>query len=695
MFTFARWVVLSLLMAAPALAAPRALPEGQLPNDKRLESPKDLNGYFPFTPPATREAWEVRAAEVRRQVLVACGLWPMPKPTPLNAVVHGKLELDDYTVERVYFESYPGFFVTGSLYKPKQIKGRVPAVLCPHGHWPNGRFYDNGETATKRQITEGAERFEDGGRSPLQSRCMQLARMGCIVFHYDMIGYADSQQISFNVAHRYGKPRSEMEGADNWGLFSAQAELRLQSIFGLQTYNSIRALDWLLTLSEVDPTRIGVTGASGGGTQTFILGAVDPRVTVQFPAVMVSTAMQGGCTCENCSLLRINTGNIELAGLFAPKPLGMAAANDWTKEIMTKGLPELQQLYKLLGAPDNVMAKPLVHFPHNYNYVSRSAMYHWFNKHLALKQSEPIVEGDYRRLSNEEMTVWDDKHPAPPSGDDYERSLCRQIDQLSEQQRSELKHNPAEQRRVVGGGWEAIIGRSLPTAGSIEYHKVSQKEHPDYLEFAALLRNKAQAEEIPVVFLHPAETWNNQVVVWVSPQGKAGLYSSSGEPKAEVLQLLRKGYAVTGVDLFGQGEFLAAGQSEFKNRKVKTERQFAGFTYGYNHPLFAQRVHDLLSVVSYVKGHKEKPQQVHLVALEGAGKWAAAAALVAGQAVDRSLLDLGGFRFQKLTAFDDADFLPGAVKYGDLPGLVGLLDPQRVHDVTGQSAATALQALLK
>src|SRR5262249_15776284 len=143
---------------------------------------------------------------------------------------------------------------------------------------------------------------------PLQARCAQLARMGSVVFHYDMVGYADSKAI----AHRTG-------------FTDAEAELRLQSFMGLQTWNSIRALDFLLSLPDVDPKRIGVTGASGGGTQTFILGAVDDRPTAAFPAVMVSTAMQGGCICENCSYLRVRTGNIELAGLFAPKPLGMSA----------------------------------------------------------------------------------------------------------------------------------------------------------------------------------------------------------------------------------------------------------------------------------------------------------------------------------------------------------------------------------
>ena len=136
-----------------------------------------------------------------------------------------------------------------------------------------------------------------------------------------------------------------MNTREDWGFFSPQAEARLQTIMGLQTYNSIRALDWLAGRDDVDPQRIGVTGASGGGTQTFILAAIDPRPAAAFPAVMVSTAMQGGCTCENASYLRVGTGNVEIAALIAPRPLGMTAADDWTKEIATKGLPELKAHY--------------------------------------------------------------------------------------------------------------------------------------------------------------------------------------------------------------------------------------------------------------------------------------------------------------------------------------------------------------
>src|SRR4051794_8901063 len=112
--------LLCALAPLPSFAAPlRALPEGQSSSDVRLQPVKDLDGYFPFTPYASKEAWAERAKELREQMLVSLGLWPMPDKTPLNAVIHGKRDMGDYTIEKVYFESMPGFFVTGNLYRPK------------------------------------------------------------------------------------------------------------------------------------------------------------------------------------------------------------------------------------------------------------------------------------------------------------------------------------------------------------------------------------------------------------------------------------------------------------------------------------------------------------------------------------------------------------------------------------------------
>jgi dienelactone hydrolase len=661
-----------------AAESPRVLPSGQMPKDVRLDPLKDLDGYFPFTPAKSQEEWAARAEQVRRRILVATGLWPMPIKTPANAVVHGKVDRDTYTVERVYLESYPGHFVTGSLYRPKGRTGKLPAVLCPHGHWHNGRFYDTGLEQVGKDIASGAERFEAGGRSPLQARCVQLARMGCVVFHYDMVGYADSQQIPSKISHGFERQRPEFETSENWGLFSAQAELRNQSVMGLQTYNSVRALDWLCELPDVDPARVGVTGASGGGTQTFILCAIDPRPAVAFPAVMVSTAMQGGCTCENCSLLRVGTGNVEFAALMAPRPLGMTGAMDWTREIETKGLPELKQHYAMFGVPDLVTGKAFLQFGHNYNYVSRDVMYHWFNKQLKLGQAEPIVEQDYQPLSVAEMTVWDETHPKPPSGDDYERSLVRAMTKDAERQISSLAPSDstslARFREVVGGAVDVIIGRGLSPQDSLQYVAIKEEEKAGYKQFLALVRNKPRGEELPVVMLHP-KSWNKRIVIWAHESGKAGLFEADGKPTAPVRKLLDSGAAVVGADLAYQGEFLTDGQSPTETRKVKNKREFAGYTLGYNDSLFAQRVHDLLTLVSFCRHYADVQPTVDLVGFSQAGPWAAAARAQAGGAIARAAIDTAGFRFATVHSIRDLNLLPGAVKYGDVPALLALQAP--------------------
>jgi dienelactone hydrolase len=320
--TFVLLTLVAIVASSPAQV--RVLPEGKRPDDARLGELHHLDGYFPFRNVDTPAEWEKRRAKVKRQTLVAMGLWPLPERTPLNAVIHGRITRDDYIVERVYFESFPGFYVTGSLYRPRDNRGKkLAGVISPHGHWNNGRFHDAGEGAAKTEIESGAEEAMEAARAPLQARAVHLARLGCAVFLYDMVGYADCTQISRELAHGFRTQRPEMNTEENWGLFSPRAVSHLQGIMGLQAWNAIRALDFISTLPEVDTARLGVTGASGGGTQTIVTGIVDDRPAALVPAVMTSTAMQGGCTCENASLLRVNTGNVEFAALAAPRPQGM------------------------------------------------------------------------------------------------------------------------------------------------------------------------------------------------------------------------------------------------------------------------------------------------------------------------------------------------------------------------------------
>ena len=684
-------IALSLRSGITNASVPRVLGPGELPEDKRLQLPNDLDGYFPLHLPKTAKEWNKRSEYIRRRMLIALSLWPMPTKTPLNAVIHGKIDREDYSVEKVYFESFPGFYVTGNLYRPKGAEGKRPGVLCPHGHWANGRFFDHGPEEVRRQIVRGAERFEEGGRSPLQSRCVQLARMGCVVFHYDMIGYADSQQISAEIAHGFSKQRPEMNTVENWGLYSPQAEAHLQNVMGLQTWNSIRCLDFLDSLPDVSAERIAVTGASGGGTQTFILGAIDSRPAVIFPAVMVSTAMQGGCTCENACLLRIETGNVEFAALFAPKPLGLTAADDWTREMESKGFPELEQLYKMLDSSDQVMLRSLIHFEHNYNYVSRAATYQWLNQHLKLGFKEPVVEDDYQRLAKEEMSVWDDQHPKPEGGPAFERRLLQWMTEDSDRQLQEAAKSLDSYRKLVGGAIDVIVGRNLSEAGEVVFREIRRREADGHLEVVGLLQNRTHDEEVPMISLRPVQ-WRDQTAIWVDPRGKSGLYNQESRINAEIQSLIAAGIEVVGIDLLYQGEFLEDGKPINQTRRVKNEREFAGYTFGYNHPLFAQRVHDILSLVRYLRQHETKRRKLTLVGLGGAGHWVAAARAQAREDVDGAVIDTRGFRFGKILDVRDVDFLPGAAKYGDLPAIITLGAPGRLL-LAGEGNGGLIRAL--
>ena len=676
---------LPLLLASSLYAAPtRVLAEGKLPADARLKAPKDLDGYFPFTPPKNVEEWTERAETLRRQMRVALGIWPMPEATPLKAVIHGRVDRPEYTVEKVYFESYPGHFVTGNLYRPKNVEGKIPAVLVPHGHHPDGRFNEETEQTARNQIAEGAERFISGGRYPLQAMCMTLARMGCVAFHFDMVGYADSTQLSLNLVHRFDVETKEggVMGPREAGFYSVPAELQCQSTMGLQAYNSFRALDFVCELPEVDASRIGVTGASGGGTQTMILAALDERVTAAVPAVMVSTAMQGGCTCENASLLRVGTGNIEFAALFAPKPQCLVAADDWTKELGSKGLPELQQHYRLLGAPDAISAKLNIHFPHNYNFVSREAMYQWFNKYLKLNLPSPVLEEDFQPLSRAELTVWNDDHPRPPHGDAYELSLCKTIADDSARQLASIDPKATvslrEYRRVVGGAFETILGGGVPAKEELEATVEKEaRNQGKYLAVSGLLRRKSIGSENPFVMLSPDSLDVKHYVLWIDAAGKAGLYGSDGEPLPEVCRLLDSGAAVVGIDLFGQGEYLADGKPPEEMRRVANPRKFLGYTLGYNYAPFAERVRDILSLAAYLRTQElQEGDRLSIVGFDAAGRYVAGALAVAGKSFDRAAVDTGGFRFAELKTLWGIDMLPGAVKYGDIPGMLSLARPR-------------------
>lgn len=675
------------LVLSIALLTPPAL--GRAADGPQLRT---LDDHFPFDPPGSLEAWQERAEAVRRQTRVAVGVWPMPRTSQeapwigSERVFPASDDAPGYSVAPMTFEGLPGLVVTGSLYRPYPApSGPGVGVLCPHGHWPEGRFHDAGDSAARRQIAIGAERFMAAARSPMQARCVQLARMGCTVLLYDMLGYADSRQISLERAHRFARQTDDENRADEegWLLFSPRAEAHLQSPMALQTIATLRAVEAVAALPEVDPGRIAITGASGGGTQSFIAAAIDPRIAAAFPAVMVSTGMQGGCTCENACLLRDGTGNVEIAATIAPRPLGLTAANDWTRTMPEDGFPELKQLYSLHGAADAVALHPAVHFDHNYNHVSRTAMYGWINRVFGLGLGDPVLEADFQRLEAAEMTVWSESRPEPEGGLRFERQLLRQWAEGTQQSLSAAVEAAKEDGgaafdQLVAAGWRTVIG-PYPQGVSVAEESVTEASDPQDAQVTAKVLFD-DTQQVRITGRRPSAAPRG-VIITAHPQGASVLDAAPAEtesrkPESEfsrgIAAARAAGWAVVVADLEGAGEE--------RQPLVREDRLAAAFTYGYNPARVVRQARQLVAAAEGAEqlarrmGDAREDQQIP-VRLLGYGSLAPAAALARGMAPERfegCILHTDGFRFADVPAIDHSQFLPGGGRFLDLPGLLAL-----------------------
>ena len=306
--------------------------------------------------------WEKRRKMLKESILKGMNLSPLPDRTPLNAVIESKRIKDGYSVENVFFESISGYYVCGNLYRPLDTSVKHPGILCPHGHFEGDSLGAYG-------------RF----RPDMQKRCATLARMGAVVFSYNMFAWGGESIKQLDTLAIIEKPVS----ATIWKYHGVPFALTIQ------TWSSMRALDFLQSLPDVDPGKIGVTGASGGGTQTFLLAALDDRVSVSVPVVMVSCHFFGGCNCESGLPIHQSknhfTNNAEIAAMFAPKPLLLISdGDDWTKTVQTLEYPFIKRTYSFYGAENNVES---VYFPegvHDYGYAKRIPVYHFMAKHLGL-----------------------------------------------------------------------------------------------------------------------------------------------------------------------------------------------------------------------------------------------------------------------------------------------------------------------
>lgn len=294
---------------------------------------------------ADKAQWEARKDSVRREVRKRLGIDPLLERCADEAPVYTKLrKFDGYTVQNFCLKTVDGHTVKGSVYAPAR-KGRYPLIICPNGHFNQGRY---GKVQQQRLAT--------------------LARMGAICVDYDLWGWGESADEVGSKAHQ--TPEAHV----------------------MQALNGIKILDRMIQRKDVDRSRIGVNGGSGGGTQTVLLSVLDERYTASCPVVSMSSWFDGGCPCESGMPIQLAGGgtcNAELAAMFAPHPMMVVSdGGDWTANTPELEYPYLQYIYNMYGAKDNVYNIHLPKERHDFGPNKRNAVYEFFINVFGLDRSK-------------------------------------------------------------------------------------------------------------------------------------------------------------------------------------------------------------------------------------------------------------------------------------------------------------------
>jgi dienelactone hydrolase len=312
-----------------------------------------------------KASWEMRKAELKPELYKALELSPLPAKPISKPIITSKRVFDGYTVENIAIEILPGLYINGSLYKPLKIKGKIPVVLSPDGHWEHQRY-----------------------RADCQLRCATLARMGTMAYSYDLFAWGESLLQFKEEDHRRSLAQT------------------------IQTLGAIRILDYMLSLKETDPERVGISGGSGGGSHTVLMTALDDRIKLSAPVVSVSSYFYGGCPCESGMPIHQcggGTDNVELAAMAAPRPqLLISDGQDWTAQMPEHDFPYLKKMYGYYNAQNLVEN---VHIPaegHDFGPSKRYPLYEFIAKSFHLDIN--AIKDKSGKIDESKVTI--EKEPA-------------------------------------------------------------------------------------------------------------------------------------------------------------------------------------------------------------------------------------------------------------------------------------------
>lgn len=610
--------------------------------DPRLAAPRHTDTEFAPVSFASREEWEEFRAHLQTTLRVACGMYHAREWAPLEVNIRDTIVHDDYTVEKASFEALPGFLVTGNLYRPRG-EGAFPIVACPHGHWDNGRL-------------------EDSERGSVPARCITFARMGIVSFAYDMVGYVDSTQFPFDWGHFSDMPMEERRKEHLWGIHP----------FSVQLWSSLRVVDFLQGLPGVDPARVGCVGASGGGTQTFVLSALDDRVIVSAPVTMISHTMQGGCTCENAPLIRIHASNVEIGAMAAPRPMILVSATgDWTRATPEVEYPAIKAVYGLYGAADTV-SNTHIEAPHNFNQPSREAVYQFLAKHLLGQDVDGMLfdEPPYTVDPDEAVRVFPDGAPESfPTGDAL---IAQWMTAHAERAHNALRQYAGDDdwHTRLREAWGIAMGIGPRfNENRLEDMKTTTLDDGTEVRSLTFVRDRwdgQPAGAVPIKTWRPATlTHRIRLVVLAHPEGPAALAEADGiTPGRLVNTLLAAGCVVAAPAVFDP-----AGRA-----RPRFDDTFAPSDTAW-------RVQDIADAAHYAyeewSGDQEGPPTLILAGVGEAGMWTWLAAPLLRR-VHGVVVDADGFDPGDNDAWAERLYVPSIRSLGGLEAATHLLAPAQL-----------------
>lgn len=601
-------------------------------------------------PPATREEWETRRDKLRRSLREAMGTFP-DKDCPLEPKITGTLKRDGYSIEKLIFQSRPDVWVTANAYVPANVKAKVPAVLVVHGHWAGAR------------------------RDPVvQARCLGLMKLGFFVLAVD----------AFGAGERYTKPAL---GTYHGALYGSTLWPTGHTLLGMQVYDNRRAVDYLLTRPEVDGTKLGVTGASGGGNQTMYAGAFDDRFGAVVPVCSVGTYQAylhaACCVCEVLPGALKHAEEGEVLALVAPRALMVINATmdgfQFSVGEAKKSLERARPVFKLYEAEEK-MKHVTFESPHAYNQAMREAMYGWMTRWLKGEgKGEPIPEPKHA------VETWDDlacypegkrpkeflllpayagragaellkKHQeAPKHLEEWEARVTLMRTNLRKSLNVAIKASKASAFKFEKRVGSTLVGEATldPEPGvtiSVRVERISRK----------------QEAPLPVcLLLHLGDTEAKQ---------------------REVLRqtLLEQGWFIATPELRGTGKAQPAGDAIVG----ASDHNSTEHALWVGRPLLGQWLGDIRTTLASLQETEDVDlRRLAIVGLGQAGVVAvAAAASLEGRFASATVLDapVSFVTSERYAAGTRMGLLaPGILKVGDIPQLAALACPRKLHVIGG------------